>query len=420
MSSILIRNVQLNGKRTDISIRGSRIAAVAPRIEGEFDQVIDGSHRAALPPFYNTHCHAAMTLLRGIADDMELFEWLNEHIWPAEAKLTDEDIYWGTRLACLEMIRSGTVFFNDMYFRPAETIRAVEDAGIRAAVGMIVLEVNPDANARFQRDNAAVWADRAKMSGRIQLTWAPHAIYTVGERSLEQIVRQAEEMQVRIHIHLAETARETADCREQHGCSPVEYLDRLGMLSDRVLAAHSVHLSDSDIGTLKKRGVHLAYMPCSNYKLSSGRFRFRKLLESGCHVTFGTDGCASNNNLNLWEEMHLTAILHKGHTGDPTLVTPGQVLDMATRNGCLAMGRGNSGVLEEGRDADLICVDLNALHMQPALDIPALLVYSAQASDVKMTMADGRILYENGVFLTLDRERVVRDFKKSCNRLLGI
>ena len=391
MSSILIRNVQLNGKRTDISIRGSRIAAVAPRIEGEFDQVIDGSHRAALPPFYNTHCHAAMTLLRGIADDMELFEWLNEHIWPAEAKLTDEDIYWGTRLACLEMIRSGTVFFNDMYFHPAETIRAVEDAGIRAAVGMIVLEVNPDANARFQRDNAAVWADRAKMSGRIQLTWAPHAIYTVGERSLEQIVRQAEEMQVRIHIHLAETARETADCREQHGCSPVEYLDRLGMLSGRVLAAHSVHLSDSDIAILKKRGVHLAYMPCSNYKLSSGKFRFHTLLEKGCHVTFGTDGCASNNNLSMFDEMKTGALGAKVQYGRPTACSVDQIFRAATRSGAEAFGI-DAGVIEPGKLADIMLLDLESPMMVPVHNLISNVVYSADSSCVSTVICNGRIL----------------------------
>ena len=211
--SILIKNVSLDGKNTDIAIRGNRIAEIAPGIAGSFDQVIDGSHYAALPPFYNTHCHAAMTLLRGIADDMELFEWLNDHIWPAEAKLTDEDIYWGTRLACLEMIKSGTVFFNDMYFHPAETIRAVEDAGIRAAVGMIVLDVNPDANAAFQRDNEAVWADRFKMSDRIQLAWSPHSIYTVSEANLKMVAEKAAEMKVRIHIHLSETAREVEDCR---------------------------------------------------------------------------------------------------------------------------------------------------------------------------------------------------------------
>ena len=391
MSSILIRNVQLNGKHTDISIRGSRIAAVAPRIEGGFDQVIDGSHCAALPPFYNTHCHAAMTLLRGIADDMELFEWLNEHIWPAEAKLTDEDIYWGTRLACLEMIRSGTVFFNDMYFRPAETIRAVEDAGIRAAVGMIVLEVNPDASARFRRDNAAVWADRAKLSGRIQLTWAPHAIYTVGERSLKQIARQAEEMQIRIHIHLAETAREAEDCREQHGCSPVEYLDRLGMLSGRVLAAHSVHLSDNDISILKGHGVHLAYMPCSNYKLSSGKFRFHDLLKSGCHVTFGTDGCASNNNLSMFDEMKTGALGAKVEYGGPTACRADQIFRAATRSGAEAFGI-DAGVIEPGKLADIMLLDLDSPMMVPVHDLTSNVVYSADSSCVSTVICNGRIL----------------------------
>ena len=394
MSSILIRNVLLNGKTTDIAIRGNRIAGVATGIDGEFDQVIDGSHYAALPPFYNTHCHAAMTLLRGIADDMELFEWLNNHIWPAEAKLTDEDIYWGTRLACLEMIKSGTVFFNDMYFRPAETIRAVEDAGIRAAVGMIVLDVNPAANAQFQKANAEVWAARAKYSSRIQLTWAPHAIYTVSEPALISVSEKAREMGIRVHIHMAETARESADCLEQHRCTPAEYLDRLGLLSDKTLAAHSVHLTDFDIEVLKRRGVHLAYMPCSNYKLSSGKFRFHKLLETGCNVTFGTDGCASNNNLSMFDEMKFGALGAKVEFGGPTACNADQIFRAATRSGAEAFGI-DAGVIEPGKLADIMLIDLDSPMMVADHNLISNAVYSADSSCVATVICDGKILMLN-------------------------
>jgi len=392
--SILIRNVSLDGKNTDIAIRGNRIAEIAPGIAGSFDQVIDGSHYAALPPFYNTHCHAAMTLLRGIADDMELFEWLNDHIWPAEAKLTDEDIYWGTRLACLEMIKSGTVFFNDMYFHPAETIRAVEDAGIRAAVGMIVLDVNPEANAAFQRNNDAVWADRFKMSDRIQLAWSPHAIYTVSEANLKMVAEKAAEMKVRVHIHLAETAREVEDCRMKHRCSPVEYLDRLGLLSHMTLAAHAVHLSDRDIELLARRGVYLAYNPCSNYKLSSGRFRFRKLLDSGCKVAFGTDGCASNNNLMMFDEMKVGALGAKQEFGGPTACHAEELFQAATRTGAEAFGI-DAGVIAPGRLADIMLIDLDTPMMVADHNLISNVVYAADSSCVATLICNGKVLMQD-------------------------
>lgn len=392
--SILIKNVSLEGKNTDIAIRGNRIAEIAPGIAGSFDQVIDGSHYAALPPFYNTHCHAAMTLLRGIADDMELFEWLNDHIWPAEAKLTDEDIYWGTRLACLEMIKSGTVFFNDMYFHPAETIRAVEDAGIRAAVGMIVLDVNPEANAAFQRDNEAVWADRFKMSDRIQLAWSPHAIYTVSEANLKMVAEKAAEMKARVHIHLAETAREVEDCRMKHRCSPVEYLDQLGLLSHMTLAAHAVHLSDRDIELLARRGVYLAYNPCSNYKLSSGRFRFRKLLDSGCKVAFGTDGCASNNNLMMFDEMKVGALGAKQEFGGPTACHAEELFQAATRTGAEAFGI-DAGVIAPGRLADIMLIDLDTPMMVADHNLISNVVYAADSSCVATLICNGKVLMQD-------------------------
>lgn len=392
--SILIKNVSLNSRITDIAVQGNRIAEIAPSIQGSFDQVIDGTHCAALPPFYNTHCHAAMTLLRGIADDMELFEWLNGYIWPAEAKLTDEDIYWGTRLACLEMIKSGTVFFNDMYFHPAETIRAVEEAGIRAAVGMIVLDVNPDSNEHFQKDNAEVWARRAEYSDRIQLTWAPHAIYTVGESALRKVAERAAEGKVRIHIHLAETAREVFDCREQHGCTPVEYLARLGLLSEMTLAAHSVHLTDSDIGLLKEHGVNLAYMPCSNYKLSSGKFRFHKLQEQGCHITFGTDGCASNNNLSMFDEMKFGALGAKVEFGGPTACHAEDIFTAATRSGAEAFGI-DAGVIEPGRLADIMLLDLDSPMMVAAHNLISNVVYAADTSCVSTVICNGKVLMLN-------------------------
>lgn len=413
--SILIRNIQLNGKTADIAIRGNRIAETAPGIQGNFDTVIDGTDKAAVPPFYNTHCHAAMTLLRGIADDLELFDWLRGHIWPAENRLTPEDIYWGSRLACLEMIKSGTVFFNDMYFMQQETVRAVEDAGIRASVGLIVMTASGN-NERLQQINREILESRHRLPSRIQLAWAPHAIYTVSGEWLRKTAELAAEYSLPVHIHMAETEQEVRDCRNEHGCTPAEYLDRCGLLTEKTLAAHAIHLTDSDMELLGRRKVRLSYMPCSNAKLCSGLFHFRKLLDHGCRITLGTDGCASNNSLSMFDEMKFGALRAKQDFGGPAGCTAEQIFRTATRAGAEAFGI-DGGIIEPGRLADLMLVDLNQPAMAAGHNLISDLVYAADSSCVDTVICDGRILMRNRV--VPGEKEVIRMARKCAEHLAG-
>lgn len=396
MKNLLIRNVTLDGGVCDILINGNRIERIASGIQTPAGYVIDGTGKAAVPPFYNTHTHAAMTLLRGYADDMELFRWLNDYIWPAEGRLTGEDIYAGTRLALLEMIRTGTVFFNDMYWYQPDVIRAVEEMGVRAAIGLLYISGNDgEVLERNSRCNAELIDWNGGDSGRIQLTHAPHAVYSVSEKVLRQVARDAEREGRIIHIHAAETAREVEECIQAHGKSPVAYLDELGILGPRTVLAHAVHLSDEDIAIIRDRGAYISHCPCSNFKLASGQFRYRKAVEEGgCRFTLGTDGCASNNNLSMLEEMKFAALSAKNESASPTAGRDGDIFRAATRTGAEAFGI-DGGVIAEGRLADLLLVDLNNPLLVPDYNLTANLVYSADSSCIDTVICDGRILMEN-------------------------
>ena len=415
--SIKIEQVLWNRQIVDVAIHGNRITRIAPEISGEFDQVINGRDKLLTPAFYNTHCHAAMTLLRGIADNLELFDWLNNYIWPAEAKLTCEDIYLGSKLAILEMIKSGTVFFNDMYFMPQETVRAVEEMGIRAAIGMIAIDTTTaDKRAKYAADCQALWEMRHDLSDRISLTLAPHAIYTVGEKALRQIAERSQTDALGIHIHLAETLREVEECKSLHGVTPVEYLDKLGLLHERTLAAHAIHLTDRDIEILAERKVTASYMPCSNYKLSSGRFRFRDLTDGGVRVTFGTDGCASNDNLSLFDEMKCGALGAKTQLNRSTACSVKEIYNAATCNGAAAFNI-DSGVIAEGKLADMLLIDLDSPMMVADHDLTANLVYAADSSCVDTVICNGRVLMQNRV--VPGEKEIVRAARVAARRLLG-
>lgn len=394
--SLIIRQVLLDDTVCDIAIKDNLIADIAPSIAGEFDQEIDGRNQLAIPPFYNLHCHGAMSLLRGFADDLHLFDWLQNHIWPAEAKLTAEDIYWGSRLACLEMIRTGTVFFNDMYFHPLETVQAVEDAGIRAAIGMINMDISPEATRRFQQANEELFERRSSFSDRITLTCSPHAIYTVSDETLRNVGTFAAENNLMIHIHLSETAQEVDQCIAEHGCTPVEYIRRLGLLDNPLIAAHGVHLTDPDVEILARHNATVVYMPCSNHKLVSGRCRFRSLLDGNCRVAMGTDGCASNNNLSMFDEMKLGALAAKLEAGDATKCQCQEIFHAAVRSGAEAFGI-NGGQIRIGALADILLLDLESPLMVPGGNMISNIVYSADSSCVKTLICDGRILMLNQV-----------------------
>ena len=418
MSSLLLKNVIHQQRPCDVHIVGNRIKSIAPTLKLSADQVIDGHGRlAVMPAFYNSHTHAAMTLLRGYADDLELFTWLSKYIWPAEERLSAEDIYAGSRLANLEMIKSGTVFYNDMYWLPTETARAVEEMGMRAMLGMLMIcgedgEVLP----RNRKANQALLEKADELPGRIRISYAPHACYTVSEKILRRLADDAREKGRYVHIHAAESRREVEDCRNAHGgLSPIAYLDRLGVLSERCVLAHCVHLSEEDIAIIRERGAVISHMPASNMKLSSGNFNFQAVAEKGrCRVTIGTDGCASNNNLSMLEEMKLVALLAKACSGDPTVANDGLVYDMATRLAAEAFGL-DAGVVAEGKLADLILVELDHPVMVGDYNLVANLVYAADTSVIHSVICDGRVLMEN--HYVPGEEEIIAKAREACRRI---
>ena len=413
--NIKINQVLFNNQLVDVAIENDHIKAIAPKIEGAFDTVIDGCNKLLIPPFYNTHCHAAMTLLRGIADNLELMEWLEKHIWPAENNLTVEAVYIGSKLAMLEMIKSGTVFFNDMYFFPEETVRAAEEMGVRAAIGMIAIDTTlPEKREKYIYDNNSLWEKRKSFSDLITLTLAPHAIYTVHENNLRAIAERSAAEDLLIHIHLSETAYEVQQCQALHRMSPVEYLDKLGLLSPRTVAAHAVHLSDRDIEILSERKVTVSYNPCSNYKLSSGRFRFRKLMDAGVNITFGTDGCASSDNLSMFDEMKFGALGAKNEQNSSTACSVKEIFDCATLNGANAFNI-NGGMIAEGKKADLVLIDLDTPMMIADHDWVSNLVYAADSSCVDTVICNGRVLMQNRI---VPGEKEIIAQARSCARSL--
>ena len=392
MSTLLIRNAQLDGRTTDVLIADGRFRSLAAPAGTSADKVLEADGMALLPPFYNTHTHAAMSLLRGYADDMPLQKWLNEYIWPYENKMTRQDIREGTRLAVREMIRTGTVFFSDMYFDIEETIDVVREYGLRAAIGVTFVDAHSKSQQAEKLEMLSNWSDPT--GGLVSLTVAPHAIYTVCPELLVQCAETARKYGFKLHIHLSETRGEVDNCVRDHGVTPVRYLDRLGVLGPDVIAAHVVHVDEEEAAILAERGVTVSHCPCSNMKLASGIFPYKMLHGAGCRITLGTDGDSSNNNLDMREEMKFAALLAKVGSGDPEQLPAGEVFDMATRAGAEAFGI-DAGIIAEGKLADALLVDLRAEKMQPCHNLLSNWVYAADSSAVDSVICNGRILMEH-------------------------
>ncbi len=395
MSTILIRNVIHEGNARDVLIRGERFERIEPRIEEAADRVIDaGGRKAILPAFYNAHTHAAMTLLRGYADDLPLHEWLQDHIWPVEARMTAEDIYNGARLACLEMIRSGTVFFNDMYWQYGEAIRAACDMGMRICSGPLLLDAfDPNASAAQEKEVAAFLERCSDWPSTVIPALAPHSVYGVKPETLRRAGEQAAAAGMGIHIHLSETEKEVEDCLAQHGCRPTEYVHRLGLLTPRTLVAHAIHLDAREFELLAEQGVSIAHMPVSNMKLCSGSMDVAAVRAHGIRLTLGTDGCSSNNCLDLMQEMKFAGLLAKQTTGDPTAFPAPAVYRAATRDAAEAFGL-QAGVIAPGRPADGILVDLDNTRLIPGHNRISDMVYSADSSVIDTVLCAGSILME--------------------------
>ncbi|MEI7855943.1 MAG: amidohydrolase family protein [Methanomicrobiales archaeon] len=400
--SILIANVMVDGKHTDILVNdGGIIAAIGNDVrgqhKGEADLVIDGDGGIALHGLANTHTHAAMSLLRGYADDMILQDWLSQKIWPLEAHLTPSDVYWGTKLACLEMIKTGTTAFNDMYFMMDQAARAVDEAGIRAVLcyGFIDLFNAEKREAECKATEKLAAHIRSMNNPRIKAAAGPHAIYTVSPEGLKWCAEFAKEQKIGIHIHLSETEKEINDCIAQHGKRPAALLDDCGILTPNTIAAHCCWLDDAECALLGKRGVSVSHNPASNMKLATNRaMPVRPLTAAGANVCLGTDGCASNNNLDMFEEMKTAALLQKFFWNDPTVLPAPAALAMATTNGAKALGFG-TGTLTVGAPADIVLVSTRTACNIPLHNVTSNLVYSCSGAAVETTICDGRVLMLN-------------------------
>ncbi|MBO4916738.1 MAG: amidohydrolase [Bacteroidales bacterium] len=388
MERLLIKDVLHEGRTRNILIEGKCFKDLDAPAEVADAKVLDATGTAILPALYNTHTHAAMTLLRGYADDMPLQTWLNDYIWPFEARLTPEDIRRGSEIAVREMLESGSVFFNDMYFNVEETIGVVDKAGMRAAIGITVMENHTKAVEEQKKEFVRQWHDPT--GGRIQLVMAPHAIYTVGERKLRECAEFARDNGMLLHIHLSETETEVENCVKEHSATPVRYLDRIGFLGPDVIAAHCVHVDDGEAGILAERGVTVSHCPCSNMKLGSGIFPYARLIKAGCRITLGTDGASSGNNLDLREAMKFAALLAKAG-GDPELLPAEEVFRWATRSSAEAFGLA-AGAIAEGFLADCLLIDLSDIRMQPCHNLVSNFVYAADSRCIKHVLCDGRIV----------------------------
>lgn len=394
------------------------------RPDGDFDETKNMSGRLLMPGLINCHNHSPMVLLRGVGSDLPLQQWLFDTVFPIEDRLTAEEIKAGSELALLEMIAGGTVSFSDMYFEPQTTIQAVADAGMKANITRPVQSFDPNETPEqsYRIKESLELYDKYNNSfdGRVLIDFCIHAEYTCTETVAKAYIDEVNARNGNLHIHLSETKKEHDECIEKYGKTPAEWFDGLGGFDSSAFAAHCVWLSDSDMELFRRKGVSVVHNPTSNMKLASGFAPIPKMLDMGINVALGTDGASSNNNLDMFEEMHLASVIHNGRTLDATVMNADAVLKTATVNGAKVQRRKNCGELRFGNKADIIAISLDAPHLVPALDKKALLTYSAQSSDVAMTMVDGRILYENGEYKTLDKERIYFDVKKSIRKLYEV
>ncbi len=390
--SVLLQNVTHNNQITDILIEGSRFARIFPNQTPAADQIIDCRGKAILPAFYNTHSHAGMSLFRGISDDKNLFDWLNNDIWPREARLTPQMIYAATRFSILEMLKTGTVFFADMYFEPEMILKAAAEGGIRAAVSLSTCDLFDRKRRSLEEDKIRAYMQLPNPAPeRISKVLTVHSVYTASAELIRFNVKTAAEHNLRLHIHACETAKEVADCIREHGCSPIQYLDKLGALTDKTVLAHAVFLDDADIELLARKGVWLSTNPSSNYKLASGVFMLQKLLDRGCKIALGTDSMASNNNLSMPDEMKLCALSAKIQSNDPTAGSAADVFRIATRNGAEAFGL-DAGEIKEGKLADCILVDLDNHFLVPNYNLISNMVYAADSSCIDTVICNGNVI----------------------------
>lgn len=418
-NKIYIKNALLPDQTVgDVLITENQITHVGtvPDSECQGAEVLDGTDKAVIPGFANTHTHAAMTYFRGYGDDLDLMDWLNNMVWPVEAHLTPEDVYWGSKMACVEMIKSGTTAFLDMYTFPEGTAQAVEESGIRAVLSYTMFDQGNEERAKLDRENLDRYLnDFRGFSDRVQFSVGPHAIYTVSGKQLKYAHEFAKEHDLLVHLHLSETYVEWKEACRKYGTTPVRYLNNLGILSPRLVLAHSLWMDSEELQMLADNGCSTVHNPASNMKLASGyRFRFDEMRKRGIKLGIGTDGCSSSNTLDMTTAMRLASFLAKAWSGDPKVAPARDVFESATKTGYEIL-RVNGGEISVGSVADLCLVDLTVPEMTPVHNLISNMVYSACGSFIDTTIVNGKILMRNRV---VEGEEEVREqFLKHCHDL---
>lgn len=408
-----------------VAIRGDQIISVgnASDFSGWRSSLqIDAQGGIIMPGLVNTHTHASMTCFRGLADDLPLTIWLNEHIFPAESKLNPEKVYCGALLACAEMILSGTTCFCDMYLFEDEVARAAKHSGMRAVVGEVLYDFPSPNYGPIEKGFAytEMLIEKWKYDPLITIAVEPHSPYLCSPDLLGKAFRLAQSHDIPMIIHLSETESEVFKSRDQYGKTPVGHLADLGVLASNLLACHCVFLTDEDIALMRYFDVKVSHNPESNMKLASGIAPVPQMLKKGICVGLGTDGCASNNNLDIFLEMDTAAKLHKVNTLDPTVMDADTVLKMSTLEGAKALGLGDiTGSLEQGKKADLIILDTHKPHLTPMYNPASHLVYAARGSDVRTSIINGKIVMENGRLLTFDLEKAMEDINRIADDIKG-
>ena len=424
MSKLLLKNIELldtpNGEANVIAVEDGKISYIGKDLPDSFaaDEVIDGKGMLATAGMVNTHGHVSMTLLRSYADDMALMDWLENKIWPIEAKMNAKDIYWGAMLGIAEMLKSGTTCFADMYCFMDDVARAVAETGIRANLSRGLIGLAPDKDDKLAENTQLVKDWQGYDNGRIRITYGPHAPYTCPVEYLQKVIEAAQSNNAEIQMHLCETKGEVENCIKEHGVTPIKLMDQLGMFEQGTIAAHCVYLTEDDMDIMAAKNVRVAHNPQSNLKLASGIAPVARMLEKGICVGLGTDGASSNNNLDMLEECRAAAMLHKTTTLNPLAVPAAQAWDMATVNGAKVLGFDELGKLSVGQQADIVLWNMHKPYWYPRHNKLSLLVYAANSSDADTVIVNGKVVLQNGSMTLFDEEKIYAEANLRAQKLL--
>ena len=422
---ILIKNAYIldmvetypNIKKQDLLIEDNLITKIDSKINEEADKIIDAKNKLLMPGLVNTHTHLAMSIFRGYKDELKLEDWLNNAIFPVEAKMNEEDVYYGSYLSCIEMIKSGTTTCNDMYFKCEGTIKALEQTGLRGVICWVINDFMINDHVEKTKQYANKYN---KENSKIKIISSFHAPYTCNEHTIKLVLNLAKETNTPIHLHLSETKEEEKTIQQRYGKSSTKYLYDLGVFNQKVILAHSIHLSNEDLKLLKNIKGGMSHNPISNAKLASGICDVVKLKKKGFNVGLGTDGLGSTTTLDMFEEMRLCAYLQKLKYKDPTIIKSYELLKMATIDGAKVLGLDKEiGTIEVGKKADIILINLKNTHLYPQNDICTNLVFSSNGSDIDTTIVDGKILMENRKLINIDEEKIIEEVKKCTEKLLS-